>query len=147
MKKQKTIWFTEKQNKMIDDIKKETGMSTETSVVFNALAVYYHKIIPKYLQEKISPLDDEDMVKARAKVKVETENARKEYKLQPKIDICTKILGGKVEDNTCVFMQYGRSKNEDELFTAPLSIMTEEYAENNQYFPNKEVVFKHRKKL
>ena len=131
----KTFLLTDTQVQIMDAIKDKLGLVSMTEVVRNALNVYA-KSIYKY---GATPLMAD----------TDTDSSSSSSSVQLKSDICTIVLGGKINTDTrgrqsCIFTQYRMKESEDVECELPLSQVNLTLAETSLFYPTQELVYKKR---
>lgn len=132
---------------MIKEIMDFDGVPTVTAAIHAAIAGYYKKIKPNYMNQgsPMSHLSMQDKVKAKIEQKEMVVKIKADKKFNEKSQICVNVLGGEVfKDNSggfsCRFAtHFADSPDEEQIL--PLDIVNVGYA-TNQFFPSKEAVFK-----
>lgn len=144
----RSIQFTEKLDEMVNEIMAENGYPTFTAVVHQAIVFLYQKTIapPNYVVGKTA--NDPDIIKKRAKAKVEAkleiDKIKTEQKMNEKVVMCENLYKGEVQGNLCVFKSYALEETDDTIGRIPLEVLNEDIFENNVFFPDQEKVFSRR---
>lgn len=149
----KLITFSDRNLDMMDALMKETGWNTPTQLVRRGIEELYKQTF-KYGK---NPLDEaqtsdpkEVMVKkavAKAEAKKVLKDQEELLKLEPKMNICTNLLGGEVETDEngykyCVFTMFAPKEENDARQKLPIRQVDALLAETSLFTPSKEVVFK-----
>lgn len=151
----KTFLCTEKQIEIIKVLKDKFGIKTETGVFDMAIQALYEKTF-KYGEDPLTNSTNSDSpesilkkAKAKAQAKVALKQAEEQAKIQPKIDMCLNLLGGEIETNEngfqfCRFTTFGTSPEKDKSQMIPIKQVDPIIAETSLFFPDREIVYKHR---
>ena len=138
--------------KMIEELKKRTGISNANTLLQNALVAYHKSYFPAYAQGNVGIIDPDETKEERAIRRAEekriTKEAEENEKLKPKIDMCHNLLGGEVETNEkgfkfCRFTMYS-TLGDDQSQMLPLAQVAPIIAETSLFMPDKETVLKKR---
>lgn len=148
---QKLLNYSDTHKKMIDDLKKRTGIDNANTLIVNAIVAYHKSYFPAYAQGGGVFADPEETMEDKAKRKAEEKRLIKEAeemaKLKPKIEMCQNLLGGEIETNEngfkfCRFTQYTLS--DDNSLKIPILQVAPIIAETSLFMPDRETVFKKR---
>lgn len=138
--------------KMIEDLKKRTGIKNANALLQNALVAYHKSYFPAYASSGgiFGDPDEapEDKAQRKANEKKLIKEAEDIAKIKPKMEMCINLLGGTIEENEnkhkfCRFKQYS-AFGEDQSLLIPILQVAPIIAETSLFMPDRETVFKKR---
>lgn len=152
---QKLLKYSDTHKKMVEDLKKRTGINNANTLWVNALVAYHKSFFPAYAQGGGVFADPDESPEERAQRKAEEKRLQKEAeelaKIKPKMDMCLNLLKGEIETNSagdkfCRFTQY-HAFGDDTKPMLPIRQVAPIIAETSLFVPDRETVLKRRPEL
>lgn len=145
-KKLKTVLFSERQLKMVQDIEEEKGTDNFSSAIHFCVHETWKKMFPAYARDKD---EDEIVKKAVAKAKGKEEVAKLSSNKTERIgtEYCESIMGGKVIDGICHYKQFGPNKTHDSDESCKIFMLGDIVTQKDLFYPDQETVLKARPDL